>query len=60
MNKEYIKSADKALFWLKNTTDDELFEALSNCASTLMQKLEPLGEEFSKVLHENLWDLYEQ
>ena len=24
------------------------------------EKQEPLGEEFSRILHENLWDLYER
>ncbi|NNM60410.1 MAG: hypothetical protein HKM04_11440 [Legionellales bacterium] len=32
---------------------------LTNFYSLLLEKQEPLGDEFAKVLYENLWDLYQ-
>ena len=32
--------------------------AIAEFYSTLLASQEPLGNEFEKVLHENLWDLY--
>jgi hypothetical protein len=37
--------------------DKDLFEPLYTYPQP---KQEPLGEEFSRILHENLWDLYER
>jgi hypothetical protein len=33
---------------------------ISNFYAKLVASQEPLGAEFSRVLHENLWDLYER
>jgi hypothetical protein len=32
--------------------------AVTNFYSTLLAKQQPLGKEFERVLHDNLWDLY--
>lgn len=32
---------------------------VSDFYQALQAKQEPLGDEFEKVLHDNLWDLYE-
>jgi hypothetical protein len=32
---------------------------VSNFYTKLLASQEPLGEKFEKILHENLWDLYE-
>lgn len=38
----------------------ETFESsVANFYSTLLSAQEPLGAEFERVLHDNLWDLYE-
>lgn len=34
-------------------------EVVSEFYSRLWSKQEPLGMEFEKILHDNLWDLYE-
>lgn len=38
----------------------EFVESISNFYANLASRQEPLGAEFSRVLHENLWDLYER
>lgn len=38
---------------------DSLEEALSNVYARLINYQEPLGPDFEKVLHDNLWNLYE-
>jgi hypothetical protein len=35
-------------------------ESISKFYAKLVASQEPLGPEFSRVLHENLWDLYER
>jgi len=38
----------------------EIFEqAVENFYEQLLTHQEPLGDEFERVLHQNLWDLYE-
>lgn len=39
----------------KSKTDDETIEEFFK---VLLSNQEPLGEEFEKVLFENLWELY--
>lgn len=39
---------------------DQFVESISNFYTKLVVSQEPLGTEFSRVLHENLWDLYER
>jgi len=39
---------------------DQFVESVSNFYANLAARQEPLGAEFSRVLHENLWDLYER
>ena len=39
---------------------DLFVESISNFYAKLVTSQEPLGAEFSRVLHENLWDLYER
>jgi hypothetical protein len=39
---------------------DKFVESVSGFYEVLLAKQEPLGEEFSRILHENLWDLYER
>ena len=39
---------------------DPLVECISSFYADLAASQEPLGAEFSRVLHENLWDLYER
>lgn len=41
------------------TSYDVLVETVSNLYTHLLAAQEPLGYEFAKVLHENIWDLYE-
>jgi hypothetical protein len=38
----------------------ELDEVVSNLYKKLIKEQESLGPEFSKVLYDNLWELYEQ
>ena len=38
----------------------QFVESVSNFYANLAARQEPLGAEFSRVLHENLWDLYER
>lgn len=38
---------------------DQFEQIVSNFYSTLLVQQEPLGMEFEKVMHENLWNLYE-
>lgn len=37
----------------------EFEQSIGNFYARLLTNQEPLGAEFEKVLHENLWDLYE-
>jgi len=38
----------------------EIFEqAVGNFYEQLLSHQEPLGDDFEKILHQNLWDLYE-
>lgn len=39
---------------------DKFVESVSGFYASLLAKQEPLGEEFSRILHENLWYLYER
>lgn len=39
--------------------DDNLESELKKFYKNLLENQEPLGYEFEKVLHDNLWDLYE-
>ena len=39
---------------------DGFVESVSSFYMKLMASQKPLGTEFSRVLHENLWDLYER
>ena len=39
---------------------DRFVEGISNFYSRLADSQEPLAPEFSRVLHANLWDLYER
>lgn len=38
---------------------DKIDPALGNFYENLSAAQKPLGEEFEKVLHDNLWELYE-
>lgn len=38
----------------------QFVESVSNFYANLAARQEPLGAEFSRVLHDNLWDLYER
>lgn len=40
--------------------DEELFKALADFAKNLLQNQQILEPEFAKVIHDNLWDLYEE
>jgi hypothetical protein len=40
--------------------DDKLKKELEKLFQALLEAQEPLGEEFEKVLYENLWELYER
>ena len=42
------------------TTDKEIVEELARIYKELLEKQKPLDPEFAKILHENLWDLYER
>lgn len=44
---------------MEKTTDQHQAEAISQVYTELLAKQQPLGYEFSKVLHDNLWNLYE-
>lgn len=44
---------------LNNINKEESDKILEGFLSELLSKQEPLGEEFSKVLYDNLWNLYE-
>lgn len=39
--------------------DQEFEEILQRVYYNLSEKQEPLGEDFRKVLEDNLWDLYD-
>lgn len=39
---------------------DPFIESVSSFYAKLVAMQEPLGEDFSRVLHENLWELYER
>jgi hypothetical protein len=39
---------------------DEERQFLGEFAQRLLEKLEPLPEDFQKILYDNLWDLYER
>jgi len=41
---------------VKGMTKKQIDETIAN----FIKKQEPLGEEFEKVLHDNLWELYEK
>ncbi len=41
------------------TIDQQLVETVSDVYAALLQNQEALGEEFERVLYENLWELYE-
>lgn len=41
-----------------NNDDRYFIKSVSNFYANLAEKQEPLGKEFEKVLHDNLWDLY--
>lgn len=43
-----------------DTGAGQFVESISNFYANLAARQEPLGTEFSRVLHENLWDLYER
>ena len=43
-----------------NHEPDQFVESISMFYTNLVSSQEPLGAEFSRVLHENLWDLYER
>lgn len=45
---------------LKDQGAGQFVESVSNFYAKLAARQEPLGAEFSRVLHENLWDLYER
>lgn len=63
----YIQSNNQSTFDNHNhyltesaTAKNEPFnQKIVGFYSYLLTNQEPLGEEFEKVLHENLWDLYE-
>jgi len=40
--------------------DQQLSDLMGEIYKQLAESQEPLGEEFARVLHENLWDLYER
>lgn len=40
-------------------SEREFLEAVSSFYGQLVEKQEPLGQEFAQVLADNLWDLYE-
>jgi len=39
--------------------DNALFAEMKWVATELIKNQQPLGDEFTKVLHDNRWDLYE-
>lgn len=39
--------------------ENEFETTVAEFYQSLLVKQEPLGEPFQKILHENLWDLYE-
>ncbi len=41
------------------SVDLDLLNTVKTVYSKLLSSQEVLGDEFSKILHENLWDLYE-
>lgn len=41
-------------------TDLRLIKALTDLRDNLIENQESLGEEFQKVLFDNLWDMYEE
>lgn len=43
-----------------NNENDSFLTELRNCYLSLLKKQEPLGEDFEKVLYDNLWDLYQR
>lgn len=63
----YTKSAPSSFDQIRNIFGSirdqgpDLFVGnISNFYAKLVASQEPLGAEFSRVLHENLWDLYER
>ena len=44
---------------LNNINKEESDKILEDFLSELLSKQESLGEEFSKVLYDNLWNIYE-
>lgn len=42
----------------QNESDKQFLQTLSDFYADLAANQEPLGIEFSKILHDNLWDLY--
>ncbi|HAT50924.1 MAG TPA: hypothetical protein DCS88_11405 [Alphaproteobacteria bacterium] len=42
-----------------SVAEHEFLETISRFYEHLMEKQEPLGQEFAQVLADNLWDLYE-
>ena len=40
-------------------SDEELQKELQDFYQELLKKQEPLGKDFTKVLIDNLWDLYD-
>lgn len=44
---------------IKEITNDQLQQALSDVYKKLLASQEPLDPEFENILHKNLWNLYE-
>jgi hypothetical protein len=44
---------------MDNNENDDFVEKISNFYAELSANQEPLGNDFAKVLKDNLWDLYE-
>jgi hypothetical protein len=42
------------------TIEYNLDYAIEEFAGNMLDNQQPLGSEFAKVLHDNLWDLYEE
>jgi len=56
-----LSSSTSSAIFLKGDYqgNDQIVMLVSNFYSQLLVKQEPLGNEFEKVLYDNLWDLYE-
>lgn len=54
------KQNSKEISILEGAYADRFIETVSNFYAALLVRQEPLGEEFARVLHDNLWDLYER